>query len=106
MYALPWLLLGVVLLFVDIFAQSVLLSIDLRFFLRGELAAVSHAIIVNFLVQPVLFILQVSGLLRGELAGLNSLSDSLLLIFPALLNPAFLPGDRGIVRWDCEHCNC
>ena len=54
--------------------------IDLRLFLRRQLAAVGSPVGSNFMIHRGFAAFQASGLAGGQLAALDSLSDAVLLV--------------------------
>src|SRR5437868_1830093 len=81
------LFLRVVLLAIDLPRQPVLLPIDPGLLPRREVSAVVLAHVAHLVVQPRLPALESRRLAGGELAALHPLSDPVLLVFGAPLDP-------------------
>src|SRR5580700_3717584 len=66
------------------------LVVDLRFFLRGQLATIGRAIVAHFFVDLRFILLQLRGFTGAQRAALHALRDTILLIVFALANRAGL----------------
>src|SRR5579872_1833379 len=84
---------GVVLVAIDIPAETILLSVDLRLLFIGEIAAVGLPIGADLLVEPRFLVLQVAGLPGSQRATFHTLRDAILLVLLAVVNPVIGAGD-------------
>src|SRR5947209_5172837 len=89
----------VVLVAVDLARFAILLTVDLRFFLRSQLAAIGGAVRLHFAIDLRFVIFQVSRFASGQLAALYALRDAVLLVLSPLADFALGSGilHRGIV---------
>ena len=71
---------GVVFVVGDLFADVVLLVVDLRALLRCELAAVGCAVVVDFAIDVCFAIFQMAGFERSQLPGLHAIGNTPLLV--------------------------
>src|SRR5437867_3426167 len=99
----------VVLVFVNLFAQLVLLLVDLLFFFVGEVSAILFAVTADFFVKLRFLALDLGGLAGLQRAVFHAIGDALLLPLLATLDLAFLfVGERGRSRPEqqrsCHHC--
>ncbi|MDQ6701535.1 MAG: hypothetical protein M3Z36_15250 [Acidobacteriota bacterium] len=99
----PLLFLSVVLLFVNILADFVLLTIDLLPLGSGQFPAMILTIIPNLAIDLALFLFETYRFRRGQLTGLDAVADPLLLIDAPIVNGGLFlrngrRGLRGVLR--------
>jgi len=82
------------------FDSLILLGLDGLAILLGEVSVVLGAHTALFPVDAGLLMLDVGGLAGGELAALDTLSDAVLLVLPALVDGGWGRGSRGGLRED------
>jgi len=85
---------GVVLLVINLAADTVLLAVNLALFFIGEIAAVLSTVVTDFAVETGFLVLQVRRFPGRELARLHALGDTILLVLLARLNLRVQTGDH------------